>query len=72
MHEGRIAVEQIKRLQGLGGPRAAGAIETWRRAYIKACNSASQSIDTLWDEHQWPADGARDRRFEWSPRGLSR
>jgi hypothetical protein len=67
MHEGRIAVEQIKRLQSLGGRQAALAVETWRHAYIKSCNCASQAIDTLWDEHQWPEDGARDRRFVWRP-----
>lgn len=67
MHEGKIAVHQIERLTFLGG-RTANAIDTWRRAYIKACNNASEAIDALWDQHHWPADAGRDRRFEWRPK----
>lgn len=66
MHEGNIAVNQIERLRYLGG-KYVGAIETWQRAYIKACNSASEAIDALWDGYQWPADGARNRRWEYRP-----
>jgi hypothetical protein len=66
IHESRIAIEQIERLNYLG-QRQRGAIETWRRAYIKACQAAAEAIDALWDEHRWPEDGARDRRFEWRP-----
>ncbi len=72
MHEGRIAVHQIQRLKSLGGPSVAKAIETWRHAWIKSCDNASNAIDNLWDEHQWPADAARDRRFEWHPPALKR
>lgn len=64
IHESRIAIAQIRRLKHLG-PRSARAIESWRRAYIQASDSAAQAIDSLWDEHEWPADGARDRSFEW-------
>lgn len=67
MHEGNIAINQIERLKYLGG-RYTGAIETWQRAYIKACNTASEAIDALWDQHRWPADGARNRRWEYRPK----
>lgn len=66
MHEGRIAIQQIDRLERLGGPRKS-AIESWRRAYIAASNRAAIAIDELWDLHQWPTDGARNRRFEFRP-----
>lgn len=70
-HEGRIALAQIKRLQSLNDPRPRQqkVIEGWRRVYIHACDRAAQAIDQLWDEHQWPTDGARDRRFTWRPDG---
>lgn len=68
IHEGRVAVQQITRLSRLGGVRRAYAIDTWRRAYIKACNRASTAIDELWDAHQWPSDGARNRSYEWKAR----
>jgi hypothetical protein len=67
IHESCIAAAQIGRLIKLGGPRSASASETWRRAHIAACNRASEAIDQLWDQHQWPADGARNRRYEWRP-----
>lgn len=69
MHEGLIAVKQIARLQQLNDPRGGqSAVDSWRRAYIKACNHASEAIDTLFNEHQWPEDGARDRRYEYRPK----
>lgn len=67
LHEGRIAISQITRLKQLGGPRALNAIRSWQRAYISASNRAAEAIDELWDHHAWPADGARDRRYEWRP-----
>ena len=66
MHESVIAVRQIERLQQLG-PRAGRAVDSWRRAYIKASENAANAIDQLSERDQWPADGARDRRFEWQP-----
>jgi len=66
-HESHIAVSQIERLRALGGPHAAKAIDTWRRAYVKACDHAAQAIDVLWNEHQWPSDGGRTRHYEWRP-----
>lgn len=69
MHEGRIAVSQIKRLRQLGGGRGVlTAIDSWRRAYINSCRLASKAIDELFDDHAWPEDGARARDYEWSPR----
>jgi hypothetical protein len=67
MNEGRIAIHQIERLKQLGGSRMNQAIESWRRAYIKASDRAAEAIDELWDRHSWPADGARNRRYEWRP-----
>lgn len=67
MNETRIAVAQIKRLEQLGGQRTVLAIDSWRRAIIKANHAAAEAIDTLWNDHQWPEDGARERRFEWKP-----
>jgi hypothetical protein len=67
VHEARIAVRQIERLQALNNPRYGRAIESWRQAYIHSCEHAAQAIDELWDQHQWPTDGARERRFEWRP-----
>jgi hypothetical protein len=67
MHEGNIAVRQIERMACLGS-RYTSAIETWQRAYIKACNNASTAIDQLWDEYRWPADAARARDFIYRPR----
>jgi len=66
MHEGNIAIKQIERFKFLGGA-AAGEVESWQRAYIKACNNASLAIDSLFDAYQWPADGARDRSFAYRP-----
>lgn len=66
MHEGNIAKRQIERLRFLGG-RYTAAIATWQQAYIKACNNASVAIDALWEGYNWPADGARDRRYEYRP-----
>jgi hypothetical protein len=68
IHEARIAVEQIGRLERRNHPYGAKMINDWRRTYIKACEKASEAIDQLWDKHQWPADGARRRDFEWKPR----
>lgn len=67
IHEGRVACQQIARMQQLGGTRSQSAIESWRRAYVDACNRASLAIDELWDAHQWPTDAGRARRFEWRP-----
>jgi hypothetical protein len=67
MHESRIAIAQIERLRRLGGTRMNSAIHSWRRSYIASCDRASEAIDQLFDQHQWPADGARDRRYEWRP-----
>lgn len=67
IHEARIAISQITRLKQLGGPRQTAAMNSWRRAYITACNHAASAIDELWDRHQWPADGGRDRTYEWRP-----
>lgn len=66
IHEGNIAVNQIERLRFLGA-RSSAAIASWRRAYIKACETASQAIDALWEEHRWPADGARERSYQYQP-----
>jgi hypothetical protein len=66
IHEGRIAVQQIRRLEQLG-QKGGRAIDSWRRAYIRACEHASTAIDVLFDEHAWPEDGARERRFEYTP-----
>jgi len=66
MHEGSIAIKQIERLKYLGG-RYTSAIETWQRAYIKSCNTASEAIDALWDNYSWPADGARNRSYVYRP-----
>jgi hypothetical protein len=68
IHESNIAVYQIERLRLLGG-HTQRAIETWRVAYIKSCNSASLAIDALWDEYRWPTDASRDRNFVFHPRG---
>lgn len=68
-HEGRVAIAQISRLRQLGGKAGViAAIDSWRRTYIKACNSAAASIDQLWERHAWPHDGARAREYEWHPR----
>jgi hypothetical protein len=67
MHESRIAVKQIARYHTVNDPRAGKIIESWRRAYIKACDNAAKAIDMLWEEHQWPEGAARDRSFEWRP-----
>lgn len=67
IEEGRVAVQQIRRLQAMNSTRARAAIESWRRAYIGACNRASAAIDELWDAHQWPTQGGRDRRYAWRP-----
>jgi len=66
MHEARIAAATIAQLYQRGTTRGR-QIESWRRAYTKACEHASQAIDRLWNAHQWPADGARNRLFEWRP-----
>ena len=67
IHESRIARQQIARLQVMRGQRSQSAVESWRRAYVAACNRASMAIDELWDAHQWPTDAGRDRRFAWRP-----
>ena len=66
MHEGAIAVNQIERLQRLGG-NVGRAVDSWRRAYIRASEHGSKAIDDLWNQHQWPTDGARTRDYEWQP-----
>jgi hypothetical protein len=67
IHEGNIAVAQIKRLQDLNSPQSARALATWRKAYISSCDRAAKAIDALWDQHQWPEHGARARDYEWKP-----
>jgi len=69
VHEGRIAIAQIRRLQSLNDPRrvTVRALESWRQAYVQASNNAAQAIDQLWDQYRWPQDAARERRFEWQP-----
>lgn len=69
IHEMRIACGQIERLRRLGG-NVSRAIDSWRRAYVRAGDHASQAVDRLWDRYQWPAYGARDRRYEWRPKAL--
>ncbi len=66
MHEMRIAMIEIGRLQRLR-TRDDGAIETWRRAYIRASDHASQAIDRLWNAHHWPTYAARERSYQWQP-----
>jgi hypothetical protein len=66
MHEAKIAVHQIARLRRVGGP-ALRAVESWRVAYIRACDHASQAVDRLWNTYQWPQDAARERSYEWRP-----
>lgn len=72
VHEGRIAVAQIR--GGLVGPRrlSAAALETWRQSYIRASNCAAQAIDELWNDYQWPPDAGRERRYTWQPPALKR
>lgn len=70
IHEAQVAVQQIRRLEALGGPRRQSAVDSWRRAYIQSCNRAAEAIDALWDRYRWPTDGARDRRFEWTPKEI--
>lgn len=74
VHEGRIAIAQIRRLQGLNDPRrtASAAVDTWRQSYIRASNHAAQAIDELWDAYQWPPDAGRERRYTWQPPALKR
>lgn len=67
MHEGNIALQQLRRLKEKALIDRRSAVESWRKAYIAACNRASMAIDELFDAHQWPEDGARNRRFEWRP-----
>lgn len=67
MHEGNIALQQLRRLEQQIPINKRSAVESWRKAYIAACNRASMAIDELFDAHQWPEDGARNRRFEWRP-----
>jgi len=82
-HEARIAVFQIEKVRSdlqrllnesqagdgwqVRAKRLRGDLTTWQRAYIKACDRASEAIDALWDSHQWPADCARVRSFDWRP-----
>lgn len=65
--EAGVARQQIRRLEGQTGRAADRNRESWRRAYIEACNSAALAIDCLWDEFAWPPDAARDRGYVWRP-----
>ena len=72
IHEGTIAIRKIREVRiltglSLNGQKTTDAVESWRRAYIAACNRATLAIDALWDDYQWPADGARTRDYEWRP-----
>lgn len=65
--EGRIACQQIERLRALNSPNCKAAIQSWQRAYIKASTRATEALDALWDDYQWPPDAARERSFVWCP-----
>lgn len=66
-YESSIAVEQVRCYLRLSGPQHRRSVDSWRRAYIRACERASRCIDELWEEHQWPADAARARDFTFTP-----
>ena len=72
IHESNIAVKKIRALRAsfrrsTNLASHSDVTEGWRRAYIAACNRASMAIDDLWNQHQWPEDGARNRYYEWRP-----
>ncbi len=66
MHEMRCAIYQLERLLRVGSA-AYREIDSWRRAYIRASDHGSQALDRLWNAHQWPTDGARQRDYDWHP-----
>jgi hypothetical protein len=74
MAESLIARQQITRhyRRGVSGARALKNLESWRLAYVQACNHAAEALDALWDEFAWPTDGARDRGFAWTPKAVKR
>ena len=67
VHESRLAVRQIQKLLAFGAGETDPDLCSWRRAYVAACERASEAIDELWIIHRWPADGARERRYIWTP-----
>lgn len=67
IHEGRIAISQVKAYLEIPGPTHQRALESWRRAWIRASETASRCIDELWETHHWPPDAGRERAFEYRP-----
>jgi hypothetical protein len=74
MTEGRIAIAKIRTYRAAAGAiidrgsESYRLLELWRRAYIKACNAGSAAIAELWQDHQWPSEGAHAAQFAWEPK----
>lgn len=72
--DGGLAVQKVQhllkgncRLQDLGS-RDYALLQHWRRQYIRASESASETIALLWDAHHWPTDAGRSAGYLYTPK----
>ncbi len=71
--EMRIAFLEIRNIEfkarrgEIPRARARALIDDWRQSYAATSRYASEALDKLTENYDWPSDSRVDRSFQWQP-----